>query len=912
MVTVLMFISSIVGPITYVAAESAATYVFSNVECRPGKTADVDITYSSTEVANLIAISGMTLSTADAEIVGFEFSDAAKAVINTGLSNFDPSTMSIVTLFNTPQTFDGVLGTLKVKFSETAEHGNVTISGTARVQNEGVGDVPSSVTDGTVFVRGDGAKFTFEVADDEVLAGETIDVAVKFATDMESNLVAIREIAFDSIDAEIVGFEFSDEANAVINTGLSNYDPNTKSIIVLFNNAQVFDGVIGTLKVKVAENASAGDIKISAGSRVQNEIGGWDVPTDVSDGKIVVGAIEVVDISVDKTSIEVPYAKSAKIAEYINDNINVKLVYSNSTTEDVAKSDVKLELGEGKATVSVEGYDFTKEVTYTIGEKKLISIRTEKNEKLIFEWNEKPGHNHAKDALGKTFARYEFDNEYGYIEEDITDQATYGFDDNNKPYAHFAGNRTWGAEYTVLSAPKKMAADRTELKVPYDTADWAAFVKANVAITVTREDGTPYAYQDEEVKVTLSDDKSQATFEFVAEGAEVEPVTVLLSLNTYTVTYKVNGEVVKEYTDVEEGSATPVYEYTAPEGYTFSGWGELPEKVTEDLIIEATTTANTYTVTYKVNGEVVKTEEVVYGAAIPAYNYEVAEGYTFSGWDAEIPATMPANDLEFNATTTIKTFTVIYKVDGVEVAKFENVAYGAEVPAHEYTAEEGKTFSGWGEVPATVTENLVIEGTTTIKTFTVTYKVDGEVVKTFENVEYGATVPAYNYEAAEGYIFSGWDDVPEKVTEDLVIEATTTIKTFTVIYKVDGEEVAKFENVAYGAEVPAYEYTAADGYKFSGWGVLPEKVTEDLVIEGTTEEIIEPERKVGDINGDGTVTSKDAIKLLNYIVLPEYFDISDYLAIYDSVDFNGDGKVTSKDAKHLLNSIAIPALYSLN
>ena len=69
---------------------------------------------------------------------------------------------------------------------------------------------------------------------------------------------------------------------------------------------------------------------------------------------------------------------------------------------------------------------------------------------------------------------------------------------------------------------------------------------------------------------------------------------------------------------------------------------------------------------------------------------------------------------------------------------------------------------------------------------------------------------------------------------------------------------------------------------------------------------------MGDINGDGTVTSKDAIKLLNYIVLPEYFDISDYLAIYDSVDFNGDGKVTSKDAKHLLNSIAIPALYSLN
>jgi len=273
---------------------------------------------------------------------------------------------------------------------------------------------------------------------------------------------------------------------------------------------------------------------------------------------------------------------------------------------------------------------------------------------------------------------------------------------------------------------------------------------------------------------------------------------------------------------------------------------------------------------------------------------------------------MPAENLEFNATTTIKTFTVIYKVDGVEVAKFENVAYGAEVPAHEYTAEEGKTFSGWGELPAKVTEDLVIEGTTSGKTFTVIYKVNGEEVGKFENVAYGAEVPACNYEAEEGYIFSGWGELPAKVTEDLVIEATTTIKTFTVIYKVDGEEVAKFENVEYGAEVPAYNYEVADGYTFSGWGELPEKVTEDLVIEGTTEEIIEPARQKGDIDGDGVLSSKDAIKLLNYIVLPDYFDISDYLAVYDSIDFNNDGKVTSKDAIYLINSIAIPALYSLN
>ena len=798
MVTVLMFISSIVSPITYVAAESAATYVFSNVDCKPGETVDVDITYSSSEVANLIAISKMTLSIADAEIVGFEFSDAAKAVINTGLSNFDPSTMSIVTLFNTPQTFNDVLGTLKVKFGDSAEHGKVTITGTSRVQNEGVGDVPSSVESGEIFVTGEGAKFTFDVSAQEVLAGETVDVVVNFTTDMESNLIAVREIAFDSIDAEIIGFEFSEEAKAVINTGLSNYDPNTKSIIVLFNNAQTYDGVIGTLKVKVAENASAGDIKISAGSRVQNETAGWDVPTDVAEETIPV----------------------------------VKPVSKYTVTYKVDGNVVKefTEIEEGSATPS---YEYTAPEGYTFS-----------------GWSEIPA----------------------TVTENLVIEGTTTIN-------------TYTVTYKVNGEAVK-----TENVV---------YGEAIPSYNYEVAEGYTFSGWDAEVPATMP-----------AENLEFNGTT---TANTYTVTYKVNGEVVKTE-NVVYGAAIPAYEYTAEEGYTFSGWdAEVPATMpAENLEFNGTTTANSYTVTYKVNGEVVKTEEVVYGAAIPAYNYEVAEGYTFSGWDAEVPATMPAENLEFNATTTIKTFTVIYKVDGEEVAKFENVAYGAEVPEHEYTAEEGYIFSGWDDVPAKVTEDLVIEGTTSGKTFTVIYKVNGEEVGKFENVAYGAEVPACNYEAEEGYIFSGWGELPAKVTEDLVIEATTTIKTFTVIYKVDGEEVAKFENVEYGAEVPAHNYEVADGYTFSGWGELPEKVTEDLVIEGTTEEIIEPARQKGDIDGDGVLSSKDAIKLLNYIVLPDYFDISDYLAVYDSIDFNNDGKVTSKDAIYLINSIAIPALYSLN
>ena len=272
------------------------------------------------------------------------------------------------------------------------------------------------------------------------------------------------------------------------------------------------------------------------------------------------------------------------------------------------------------------------------------------------------------------------------------------------------------------------------------------------------------------------------------------PITITVEgapvVNKYTVTYKVDGVVVETFEDVEEGTATPAYEYTAAEGYTFSGWGTVPATVTEDLVIEGTTTANTYTVTYKVDGKVVETENVVYGAAIPAYNYEVAEGYTFSGWDAEVPATMPAKDLEFNGTTTkiaVK-YTVTFQAEGAEDITIE--------------VEEGTAIG----------DALAADAT------------------------------------KEGFEFAGWF-----TAEGVEITAETVVDAPIVA-------IAKFQRIA------------------------------------------------GDVNCDGVKDSKDAIYLLNHCALPDLYPVDDYEG---TLDMNSDGVVSSLDAIYLLNSIAIPALYSL-
>ena len=64
----------------------------------------------------------------------------------------------------------------------------------------------------------------------------------------------------------------------------------------------------------------------------------------------------------------------------------------------------------------------------------------------------------------------------------------------------------------------------------------------------------------------------------------------------------------------------------------------------EDLTVYAAFEVNTYTVTYYLDGTIFTTQEVNYGEAITPPDVPEKEGYTFSGWQ-EIPKTMPARDI---------------------------------------------------------------------------------------------------------------------------------------------------------------------------------------------------------------------------------------------------------------------------
>lgn len=238
------------------------------------------------------------------------------------------------------------------------------------------------------------------------------------------------------------------------------------------------------------------------------------------------------------------------------------------------------------------------------------------------------------------------------------------------------------------------------------------------------------------------------------------------------------------------------------EGYTFSGWINIPATMpAHDVTVLGSFIANKYKLTYMVDGQVYKTLDVDYGTKITPEPAPVKEGHTFSGW-SEIPSTMPAHDVTVTGTLTVNKYILIYILDGREYKTLE-VEYGTAITPEPELEKEGYTFSGWIGLPETMPARLVIvTGTFSINSYTLTYMIDEEVYKLVV-YEYGATItpepqPEGDYKSFE------WVDVPETMpAHDVTVKAVyeTGIAEIMMmalqgqvrIYAPNGKKLAKLQ-----------------------------------------------------------------------------------------------------------------------
>ena len=136
------------------------------------------------------------------------------------------------------------------------------------------------------------------------------------------------------------------------------------------------------------------------------------------------------------------------------------------------------------------------------------------------------------------------------------------------------------------------------------------------------------------------------------------------TIKTYTVTLDANGGTVEpsKLTTGDGWKLTGALPVPTRDGHTFAGWFTADGgEVTADTVfngnitIYAHWTVNQYTITFDTAGgtEIAPITQD-YGTAVTAPADPTRAGYTFAGWDREIPSTMPAEDITITATWTKK------------------------------------------------------------------------------------------------------------------------------------------------------------------------------------------------------------------------------------------------------------------
>lgn len=336
--------------------------------------------------------------------------------------------------------------------------------------------------------------------------------------------------------------------------------------------------------------------------------------------------------------------------------------------------------------------------------------------------------------------------------------------------------------------------------------------------------GTPYAAGDtitiENTNVTL-----YAQWRSTAANYTVKHYRESLDGSGYTLA---DTQILPSTTGTRVEAQPNTYE-----GFTYNPEVEGTKAsgiVTADnsLVLRLYYDRNEYTVTYEYEGtvpagapEVPSEQTCKYGETVTVENEPILDGYDFQGWYSTQPdinldmqdgtITIPAYDVVIKGAFTqhtADTYTVTYDLNGGTISdgsplQYPDLEMGEKTPTipNPTKADDeyySYTFTGWApEFSDTVTGNVtyIAQYDRMPITYTVTYKLDGEIIGNVEEYHVGEGVivreqaqnatPWETDDLEEGAIVGGGFGMPAK---DVVFTATTdgTVTpdecTYTVVY----------------------------------------------------------------------------------------------------------------------------------
>ena len=282
------------------------------------------------------------------------------------------------------------------------------------------------------------------------------------------------------------------------------------------------------------------------------------------------------------------------------------------------------------------------------------------------------------------------------------------------------------------------------------------------------------------------------------------------------------GEMPSYTGDTPEKPGSP--EYT----YIFTGWTPELTEVTGDATYKAAYSSNpvNYTVKFLVDGKVYAESTVAFGMSITAPEDPDTDYYDFTGWDGEIPAAMPAENLTFNAEfTPIEYIAKFVDKDGETVAEIpytvetENIT-NPDVPVRDH-------YTGKWEDYTLAPEGITVKPVYTPVEYCVTFV--NENGETVENVPYtveteSITNPAVPAKTGYSAAWESYTLLPGGFTVKPVYTAIEYIAKFV---DKDGETVAEIPYTVETQSITNPDVPVRDHYtgKWEDYTLVPEGIT---------------------------------------------------------------------------------------
>lgn len=300
--------------------------------------------------------------------------------------------------------------------------------------------------------------------------------------------------------------------------------------------------------------------------------------------------------------------------------------------------------------------------------------------------------------------------------------------------------------------------------------------------------------------------------------AENVTVKAKWQVNSYSVKFLMDDNTVLKETTQEYGTPIVVPENPTKTGETFLCWtpevdATVPAK---DVVYTAVFTGSEFTITFDTDGAgEMEPMKVIYGTAVPKPTSPTKAGYTFLGWEPELPQTMPAGDLTVKALWKANAYTITFDAAGGSAVSPITADYNTAITAPSAPVKEGYTFLGWEpELPKTMPlDGMTVKAKWQINQYTIKFNCDGGSAVSDMTQDYGTAVSAPDAPTKFGYTFAGWE--PE-------LPATVPAQNITV-------------KAVWQAAKTSYDISLSEGWNWVSIPMMDEDMTDINTLLGNGE-----------------------------------------------------------------------------